>query len=109
MTLMETEHPQYDHTDIPPTLTSPTAVAFWMAVLLTGIGAGIAAAVLTWLLQAIEHLVWPGPNILEAGAHAGYLRHMIVLLSAGVVDSAERATNIRVREISSPGARGAVY
>ncbi len=37
---MEPERPQYDHTDIPPTLTSNKAPAFWMSVLLTGLGAG---------------------------------------------------------------------
>ena len=79
------EHPQYDHTDIPPTLTSPKALAFWAVVFLTGIGAGVAAGALTWRLQAIEHLAWPGPNILEASAHAGYARHMIVLVGAGIL------------------------
>jgi len=34
---------------------------------------------LTCLLRWIEHLAWPGPNILDAGAHAGYARHLIVL------------------------------
>lgn len=81
----EPVHPQYDHTDIPATLTSPKAVTFWAVALLTGIGAGIAAGALTWLLQAIEHLAWPGPDILEAGAHAGYERHLIVLIGAGVL------------------------
>jgi len=82
------EHPQYDHTDIPPTLTSPAATAFWAAILLTGIGAGIAAGVLTLLLQSIEHVVWPGPNILDAAAQARYPRHLLVLLGAGVLTGA---------------------
>jgi chloride channel protein, CIC family len=82
------EHPQYDHTDIPPTLTSPAATAFWAAILLTGIGAGIAAGVLTLLLQSIEHAVWPGPDILDAAAQARYPRHLLVLLGAGVLTGA---------------------
>lgn len=49
MQLTAPEHPQYDHTDIPPTLMSPAATGFWAAILLTGIGAGIAAGVLTLL------------------------------------------------------------
>jgi H+/Cl- antiporter ClcA len=82
------EHPQYDHTDIPPTLTSPAATAFWAAILLTGIGAGIAAGALTLLLQSIEHAVWPGPDILDAAAQARYPRHLLVLLGAGVLTGA---------------------
>jgi chloride channel protein, CIC family len=85
MKWMEPVHPQYGHTDIPATLTSPKAVTFWAVALLTGIGAGIAAGALTLLLQAIEHLAWPGRDILDAGAHAGYARHLIVLLGAGVL------------------------
>ena len=42
---------------IPPTLARPGAALFWLAVILTGIGAGLAAAVLT----------------LVAGAGAAYL------------------------------------
>jgi len=55
--MRQPEHPQYDHTDIPPTLTSPAATAFWVAILLTGLGAGIAAGVLTLLLRR-EHPCW---------------------------------------------------
>ncbi|MGA2777888.1 MAG: chloride channel protein [Steroidobacteraceae bacterium] len=86
--MSEVEHPQYDHTDVPPTLASPAAAAFWTAILLTGAGAGIAAGVLTLLLQSIEHLVWPGPNILEAATQARYPRHLLVLLAAGVLTGA---------------------
>jgi H+/Cl- antiporter ClcA len=83
--MKEIVHPQYDHTDIPPTLRSPAASAFWLAVVLTGVGAGIAAGVLTLLLQAIEHFAWPGPNILAAAALSPYPRHLWVLLGAGLV------------------------
>ncbi len=79
------EQPSVDRGDIPPTLTSPRAAAFWTAIVVTGIGAGIAAGVLTLLLQAIEHFVWPGPNILDAAAQARYPRHLLVLLGAGVM------------------------
>jgi chloride channel protein, CIC family len=78
-------HAPHDHGDIPPTLTSPAAVAFWSAIVLTGLGAGIAAGVLTLLLQSLEHFFWPGPNILDAAAHARYSRHLLVLLGAGVL------------------------
>lgn len=47
------QHASHDHGDIPPTLTSPAAAAFWSAILLTGIGAGIAAGLLTLLLTVV--------------------------------------------------------
>jgi H+/Cl- antiporter ClcA len=83
--MREPEHPQYDHTDIPPTLRSPAAAAFWIATLVTGLGAGIAAGVLTLLLQSIQHFFWPGADILDAAAHSPYPRHLLVLLGAGLV------------------------
>jgi H+/Cl- antiporter ClcA len=70
---------------IPATLLSPGAAGFWAAVILTGVGAGIAAAVLTRLLQLMQHFMWPGPDLLDAAAHAGAWRHVWVLLGAGVL------------------------
>jgi H+/Cl- antiporter ClcA len=81
----EPEPRQFDHRDIPPTLSSGFAAKFWLAVLLTGVGAGLAAGVLTWLLLSVEHLVWPGPNILEAASDSAPARHVWVLLGAGVL------------------------
>jgi H+/Cl- antiporter ClcA len=66
----------------------PGATGFWLAVLLTGAGAGVAAAVLTRLLQLVQHLVWPGPDLLDAAAHAGAWRHVLVLLGAGLLTGA---------------------
>jgi chloride channel protein, CIC family len=57
-------------------------------VLLTGIGAGISAAVLTRLLQLIQHVVWPGPDLLDAAASAGAWRHIVVLVGAGLLTGA---------------------
>jgi chloride channel protein, CIC family len=85
MKIRESEPLQFNHADIPPTLSSRRAVAFWVAVSLTGVGAGIAAGLLTWLLQSVEHLMWRGPNILDAAAQSAYPRHVWVLLGAGVL------------------------
>jgi CIC family chloride channel protein len=74
--------------DIPPTLLSAGAVGFWFAVILTGAGAGIGAVALTMLLEQVQHLAWPGPNLLDAAAHAGALRHVWVLLGAGALTGA---------------------
>ena len=58
---------------IPSTLARPGAAPFWLAVLLTGIGTGIAAAALTRLLEMVQHIVWngSGTNLLDAAEHAG--------------------------------------
>jgi chloride channel protein, CIC family len=79
---------QEDPDRIPATLTRPGAGGFWLAVLLTGIGAGISAAVLTRLLQLVQHLAWPGPDLLDAAASAGAARHIFVLLGAGLLTGA---------------------
>ena len=72
------------------TLARPGAAPFWLAVLLTGIGTGVAAAALTRLLETVQHFIWngPGTDLLEAAEHAGAWRHILVLLGAGVVTGA---------------------
>src|ERR1035438_8708928 len=75
---------------IPSTLASSRAARFWLAVLLTGIGTGIAAAALTRLLEMVQHVMWngPGTNLLDAAEHTGAWRHILVLLGAGLVTGA---------------------
>jgi chloride channel protein, CIC family len=72
---------------IPATLWQPGAGRFWLAVALTGVATGLGAAGLTRLLEVVQRLAWhgSGTNILEAGQHAGALRCVLVLLSAGVL------------------------
>lgn len=73
---------------VPATFTRPGAAGFWAAVALTGVGAGIAAAVLTRLLEFVQHRVWPGPNLLDAASEAGAWHHILVLLAAGLLTGA---------------------
>ena len=73
---------------IPATLTHQGATRFWLAVLLTGVGAGIGAALLTRLLEVIQQLAWPGPDLLDAAEGAGPWRHVVVLLGAGLLTGA---------------------
>lgn len=72
---------------IPATLVQPGAWRFWLAVLLTGVAAGLAAAALTRLLEAVQRFVWhgSGTNLLEAASQASASRRLIVLLGAGVL------------------------
>jgi H+/Cl- antiporter ClcA len=58
-------------------------VGFWVAVVLTGVGAGIGAAALTTLLETVQHVMWPGPDLIDAATHASAWRHVWVLLGAG--------------------------
>jgi hypothetical protein len=39
---------------LPPVLASRDAAGFWLAVVLTGAGTGLAAAALTGLLEAVQ-------------------------------------------------------
>lgn len=71
---------------IPVTLLSPGAARFWLVVVLTGLGAGISAALLTSLLFVVQHAVWPLPHadLLDAAASAPPWRHLAVLFGAGI-------------------------
>lgn len=53
-------------------------------------GTGMAAAALTRLLGAVQHLVWSGSGtaVLEAAEHAGAWRNIFALLGAGLVTGA---------------------
>jgi H+/Cl- antiporter ClcA len=85
---------------IPSTLARVGAARFWLAALLTGIGTGMAAAALTRLLEIVQRFMWKGSgtNLLDAAQHAGALRHILVLLGAGLVTGAGQ---IVLKQLSS--------
>jgi H+/Cl- antiporter ClcA len=85
---------------IPSTLRSPRAIHFWLAVLFTGIGTGLGAAVLTRLLEATQHVAWRGSStdILDAAQHASVARHLLILLGAGILTGAGQ---IILKQLSS--------
>jgi chloride channel protein, CIC family len=85
---------------IPSSLTHPGAGRFWLAVLFTGAGTGLAAAALTRLLEAVQHLTWNGSatDLLDAVEHVGAWRHVLVLISAGLITGAGQ---IILRRLSS--------
>jgi CIC family chloride channel protein len=74
------------------------AAKFWLAVVLTGIGTGVGAAALTWLLGVVQHLMWPGPgaSLLDAAAQAGAWRHILVLLGAGILTGIGQIVLVRL-------------
>ena len=82
------ETPQKPDEDlIPSTLKHPRALHFWLAIGLTGVATGIGAAILTKLLETVQHLVWHGSatDILDAAQQASPWRHISVLLGAALL------------------------
>jgi H+/Cl- antiporter ClcA len=75
---------------IPPILAQRRAAGFWLAVLLTGAGTGLAAAALTGLLELVQHLVWGGggQDLLQAASDAAPWWHLVALLGAGLLTGA---------------------
>jgi len=75
---------------IPSSLASPAAARFWLAVCLIGATTGLAAAALTRLLEVIQRAAWhaSGTNILESARQASALRHIAVLVAAGILTGA---------------------
>jgi len=71
---------------IPSTLRSPGAGRFWTAVILTGVGTGLGAAVLTLLLQGVQRFVWggAGTELLRSVEEASPERRLLALLAAGL-------------------------
>jgi H+/Cl- antiporter ClcA len=72
---------------IPTSLANPGAVRFWLSVCLIGATTGLAAAALTRLLEVIQHVAWhgSGTNLLDSARQASALRHIAVLLAAGIL------------------------
>lgn len=85
---------------VPPTLRHPGALRFWLAVVLTAMGTGMAAAGLTRLLEWVQHVMWngSGTKLLEAATHASAGRRVTVLLCAGLTTALGQ---LLLRHISS--------
>jgi H+/Cl- antiporter ClcA len=72
---------------IAPILARRDAAGFWLAVIMTGIGTGLAAAALTGLLELVQHSIWGGEglDLLDAASHTGPWRHLAILIGAGLL------------------------
>jgi chloride channel protein, CIC family len=72
---------------IPTTLRHPRALRFWLAVVLIGVSTGLGAIALTKLLEAVQRLAWhgSGTEILEAARQVSFVRHVLVLVGAGLL------------------------
>ena len=60
---------------------------FWALVVIIGVVTGLAAALLALILKAVEHASWAYHvgTMLGAAMRSGALRHVLVLLGAGLV------------------------
>jgi len=95
---------------IPATLVQPGAKVFWLAVALTGVGTGLAAAGLTLLLQAVQHLAWPVPGtLLDAARQAEAWRHILMLLGAGLATGAGQIILVRLSSGNSIDITAAIW
>ncbi len=85
---------------IPATLGQPSAPRFWLAVLGIGILTGLAAGLLTRLLEWVQGRLWGGGglNILEAAQHTTPLRIFLILLAAGALTG---IAQVALRRLSS--------
>jgi H+/Cl- antiporter ClcA len=75
---------------VPATLREPGAIRFWITVALTGLCAGLGAALLSVLFKAAQELAWGAPEpstLLEAARRASPERHLALLLAAGLIVS----------------------
>ena len=73
---------------VPATLRDPGAIRLWIAVVLTGISAGLGAALLTLLFKAAQGLAWGASEpsaLLEAARQASPRRHVELLVGAGLL------------------------
>jgi CIC family chloride channel protein len=73
---------------VPASLRDPGALRFWLAVVLTGVAAGVGAALLTLLFKATQELAWGASDpagLLEQATQASAWRHVGLLLLAGLL------------------------
>lgn len=94
-----------------PILARRAAAGFWLAVVLTGAGTGLAAAALTGLLEVVQHLVWGGNglDVLLVAAHAPPWRHLAALLGAGVLTGAGQLLLTRLSSGNSIDITAAIW
>jgi CIC family chloride channel protein len=75
---------------VPATLRDPGAIRFWIAVVLTGLCAGLAAALLTLLFNAVQQIAWGAASpsaLFEAARQATPELHIGLLFGAGLAIS----------------------
>jgi chloride channel protein, CIC family len=75
---------------VPATLRDPGGIRFWIAIVLTGLCAGLGAALLTVLFDVAQELAWGAASpsgLLQTAWQASPERHVGLLVGAGVAVS----------------------
>ncbi len=93
------------------TPASREAAGFWLAVVVTGFGTGLATAALMKLLYFVQHTLWPGAgmDLMEAAARADWQRHLLVLLGAGLLIGASQLVLGRLSAANSIDVTSAIW
>jgi chloride channel protein, CIC family len=97
---------------VPATLRDPGAIPFWIAVVLTGLCAGLGAALLTLLFDAAQEFAWgaAGPSaLLQAARQASPQRHLGLLLGAGLAISVSQWLLTRLTSGNSIDVTAAIW
>jgi chloride channel protein, CIC family len=97
---------------VPATLRDPGAIGFWVAIILTGLFAGLGAGLLTLLFDAAQELAWgaAGPSeLLQAARQASPQHHLYLLLAAGLAVSVSQWLLTRLTSGNSIDVTAAIW
>lgn len=72
------------------------SIGFWLAVIVTGAATGASAAALMLILQAVQHNIWPGDNLLDGATKSTALKRIVALLGAGLVTGVGQIVLVRL-------------
>jgi chloride channel protein, CIC family len=98
--------------NVPATLRAPGALRFWFAIILTGLAAGIGAALLTALLKEAQLLAWgtgDPSELADAARRASAFRHIALLLGAGLLTGAGQWLLTRLASANSIETTAAIW
>jgi chloride channel protein, CIC family len=97
---------------VPATLRDPGAIRFWIAIVLTGLCAGLGAALLTLLFDVAQDLAWDAADpsaLLQAAWRASPQRHVGLLLAAGLATSVSQWLLTRLTSGNSIDVTAAIW
>lgn len=97
---------------VPATLRDPGAAPFWITVILTGLCAGIGAALLTLLFDVTQELAWGAAEpsaLFEAARLAPPELHIGLLLGAGLATSLGQLALTRLTSGNSIDVTSAIW
>jgi chloride channel protein, CIC family len=97
---------------VPATLRDPGGIRFWIAIVLTGLCAGLGAALLTVLFDVVQDLAWGAADpaaLFEAARQASPQRHIGLLLAAGLATSVSQWLLTRLTSGNSIDVTAAIW